>query len=119
VFSVHQFFPAVPAFPNFYRLLLLADCGEFDNAGAMMSVDDTLMCSFQILKPAEKRNRYQYMPATPGPNVQQPSIQMQPQQPQLQGDRPNTPPRTGAVGSPVVSNGKPAPPVKALVPAKR
>jgi serine/threonine-protein phosphatase PP1 catalytic subunit len=21
-------------------------CGEFDNAGAMMSVDDTLMCSF-------------------------------------------------------------------------
>jgi len=30
-------------------------CGEFDNAGAMMSVDDTLMCSFQILKPAEKR----------------------------------------------------------------
>ena len=27
-------------------------CGEFDNAGAMMAVDDTLMCSFQILKPA-------------------------------------------------------------------
>ncbi|KAG6518414.1 hypothetical protein ZIOFF_021889 [Zingiber officinale] len=27
-------------------------CGEFDNAGAMMSVDETLMCSFQILKPA-------------------------------------------------------------------
>ena len=22
-------------------------CGEFDNAGAMMSVDETLMCSFQ------------------------------------------------------------------------
>ena len=32
-------------------------CGEFDNAGAMMSVDDTLMCSFQILKPAEKKNK--------------------------------------------------------------
>eukprot|EP00327_Prymnesium_parvum_P038387 CAMPEP_0195615806 /NCGR_PEP_ID=MMETSP0815-20121206/12682_1 /TAXON_ID=97485 /ORGANISM="Prymnesium parvum, Strain Texoma1" /LENGTH=385 /DNA_ID=CAMNT_0040756173 /DNA_START=14 /DNA_END=1171 /DNA_ORIENTATION=- len=32
-------------------------CGEFDNAGAMMSVDSTLMCSFQILKPAEKRQR--------------------------------------------------------------
>ncbi|KAB5520360.1 hypothetical protein DKX38_024679 [Salix brachista] len=30
-------------------------CGEFDNAGAMMSVDETLMCSFQILKPADKR----------------------------------------------------------------
>lgn len=27
-------------------------CGEFDNAGAMMSVDETLMCSFQVLKPA-------------------------------------------------------------------
>lgn len=24
-------------------------CGEFDNAGAMMSVDETLMCSFQVL----------------------------------------------------------------------
>lgn len=35
-------------------------CGEFDNAGAMMSVDDTLMCSFQILKPAEKKQRYSY-----------------------------------------------------------
>lgn len=62
-------------------------CGEFDNAGkyllsqndisysiicisfysffffaligAMMSVDDSLMCSFQILKPAEKR-KFQY-----------------------------------------------------------
>jgi len=32
-------------------------CGEFDNAGAMMSVDDTLMCSFQILKPAEKKSK--------------------------------------------------------------
>ncbi|KAF7133275.1 hypothetical protein RHSIM_Rhsim09G0172700 [Rhododendron simsii] len=28
-------------------------CGEFDNAGALMSVDENLMCSFQILKPAE------------------------------------------------------------------
>jgi serine/threonine-protein phosphatase PP1 catalytic subunit len=28
-------------------------CGEFDNAGAMMSVDDSLMCSFQILRPAQ------------------------------------------------------------------
>jgi len=35
-------------------------CGEFDNAGAMMSVDETLMCSFQILKPAEKRQRFAY-----------------------------------------------------------
>lgn len=29
-------------------------CGEFDNAGAMMTVDDSLMCSFQILKPSDK-----------------------------------------------------------------
>lgn len=32
-------------------------CGEFDNAGSMMSVDESLMCSFQILKPAEKKGR--------------------------------------------------------------
>lgn len=25
-------------------------CGEFDNAGAMMSVDETLMCSFQVTR---------------------------------------------------------------------
>jgi serine/threonine-protein phosphatase PP1 catalytic subunit len=30
-------------------------CGEFDNAGALMSVDENLMCSFQILKPADKK----------------------------------------------------------------
>ncbi|KAK1444599.1 serine/threonine-protein phosphatase [Babesia gibsoni] len=30
-------------------------CGEFDNAGAMMSVDKTLMCSFQILKPVDRK----------------------------------------------------------------
>jgi len=29
-------------------------CGEFDNAGAMMSVDENLTCAFQILKPANK-----------------------------------------------------------------
>mmetsp|Transcript_48496 Transcript_48496/g.71900 ORF Transcript_48496/g.71900 Transcript_48496/m.71900 type:complete len:400 (-) Transcript_48496:395-1594(-) len=39
-------------------------CGEFDNAGAMMSVDETLMCSFQILKPAEKRQRFAYAGVT-------------------------------------------------------
>lgn len=32
-------------------------CGEFDNAGAVMSVDETLMCSFQILRPADRRSR--------------------------------------------------------------
>ncbi|KAK9185303.1 hypothetical protein WN943_025659 [Citrus x changshan-huyou] len=33
-------------------------CGEFDNAGAMMSVDETLMCSFQILKPSDKKSKF-------------------------------------------------------------
>ncbi|CAK9140058.1 unnamed protein product [Ilex paraguariensis] len=33
-------------------------CGEFDNAGALMSVDETLMCSFQIIKPAEKKPKF-------------------------------------------------------------
>lgn len=32
-------------------------CGEFDNAGAMMSVDDSLTCSFQILKSSEKKGK--------------------------------------------------------------
>lgn len=31
-------------------------CGEFDNAGAIMNVDDDLTCSFQILKPTDKTN---------------------------------------------------------------
>jgi len=35
-------------------------CGDFDNAGAMMSVDETLLCSFQILKPDEKKAKYPY-----------------------------------------------------------
>jgi len=29
-------------------------CGEFDNAAALMSIDENLVCSFQILKPSEK-----------------------------------------------------------------
>lgn len=33
-------------------------CGEFDNAGAMMIVDETLMCSFKILKPTERKHCY-------------------------------------------------------------
>lgn len=32
-------------------------CGEFDNCGAMMSVDENLMCSFQVLKPVDKKVR--------------------------------------------------------------
>uniref|UniRef100_A0A0L8ID16 Serine/threonine-protein phosphatase n=1 Tax=Octopus bimaculoides TaxID=37653 RepID=A0A0L8ID16_OCTBM len=48
-------------------------CGEFDNAGGMMSVDECLLCSFQILKPSEKKAKYQYSGLNSG--------------------RPNTPPR--------------------------
>jgi serine/threonine-protein phosphatase PP1 catalytic subunit len=32
-------------------------CGEFDNAGALMSIDNSLVCSFQILKPSEKKGK--------------------------------------------------------------
>ncbi len=49
-------------------------CGEFDNSGAMMSVDETLMCSFQILKPSEKKKKFNYGGAD--------------------GDRPVTPPKS-------------------------
>ena len=27
-----------------------AYCGEFDNAAAMMTVDESLMCSFQVMR---------------------------------------------------------------------
>lgn len=40
-------------------------CGEFDNAGAMMSVDETPMYSFQILKHAEKKKPNATRPVTP------------------------------------------------------
>ncbi|KAG5551366.1 hypothetical protein RHGRI_009694 [Rhododendron griersonianum] len=33
-------------------------CGELDHAGALISVDENLMCSFQILKPAEKKSKF-------------------------------------------------------------
>uniref|UniRef100_A0AC34F1F1 Serine/threonine-protein phosphatase n=1 Tax=Panagrolaimus sp. ES5 TaxID=591445 RepID=A0AC34F1F1_9BILA len=32
-------------------------CGQFDNAAAMMNVDENLVCSFQILRPSTKINR--------------------------------------------------------------
>lgn len=40
-------------------------CGEFDNAAAMMTVDESLMCSFQILKPAERRQKFKYSSCPP------------------------------------------------------
>ncbi|KAI8617647.1 Metallo-dependent phosphatase-like protein [Chytriomyces sp. MP71] len=41
-------------------------CGEFDNAGAMMSIDDALLCSFQILKPGDKKLKVSQQGARPG-----------------------------------------------------
>lgn len=41
-------------------------CGEFDNAGAMMTIDETLMCSFQILKPSDKKPKFSLASAKPG-----------------------------------------------------
>ncbi|KAM5556533.1 hypothetical protein ABKV19_024091 [Rosa sericea] len=38
--------------------------GEHDNAGAMMHVDETLMCSFQILKAKVKRSVFNFSPVT-------------------------------------------------------
>eukprot|EP00768_Dysnectes_brevis_P000056 gnl/Dysnectes_brevis/1013_a1130_1838.p1 GENE.gnl/Dysnectes_brevis/1013_a1130_1838~~gnl/Dysnectes_brevis/1013_a1130_1838.p1 ORF type:complete len:734 (+),score=188.38 gnl/Dysnectes_brevis/1013_a1130_1838:174-2204(+) len=40
------------------RPVVLGNCGEYQNAGAMMSVDDTLMCSFQVLKPMSPQQRH-------------------------------------------------------------
>ena len=31
-------------------------CGDFDNAGALITVDENLMCSFKVLKPLVKPN---------------------------------------------------------------
>ncbi|KAH7287742.1 hypothetical protein KP509_32G071600 [Ceratopteris richardii] len=47
-------------------------CGEFDNSGAMMSVDESLMCSFQILKAAEKKPKFTYNNSALGGHVTQP-----------------------------------------------
>ncbi|XP_027362957.1 serine/threonine-protein phosphatase PP1 isozyme 3-like isoform X2 [Abrus precatorius] len=35
-------------------------CEEFDNAGAMMAVGETLVCSFQILKPTDKKTKISF-----------------------------------------------------------
>ena len=32
-------------------------CGEFDNDGAVMAVDETLMCSFKRIKAAVKQKK--------------------------------------------------------------
>lgn len=55
--------------PNISKVIKMVLAGEFDNAGAMMSVDETLMCSFQVLRPAEKKKGFAgrvSTPASPG-----------------------------------------------------
>lgn len=39
-------------------------CGEFDNAGALMSVDETLMCSFQVSLVHATKNHECFGPTT-------------------------------------------------------
>lgn len=81
-------------------------CGEFDNAGGMMSVDETLMCSFQvefaiilyviarvyflfysriflivhtqILKPSEKKAKYQFVAMNTGQSTRPSTPQRNP-----------------------------------------
>lgn len=45
-FFAHRKLVTVFSAPNY--------CGEFDNAGGMMSVDEALMCSFHIIKPLSR-----------------------------------------------------------------
>eukprot|EP00826_Nyctotherus_ovalis_P011146 TRINITY_DN1290_c0_g1_i2.p1 TRINITY_DN1290_c0_g1~~TRINITY_DN1290_c0_g1_i2.p1 ORF type:complete len:278 (+),score=67.24 TRINITY_DN1290_c0_g1_i2:219-1052(+) len=40
-------------------------CGEFNNSGGMMTVDENLTCSFQVLKPAKKGISAAGRPLTP------------------------------------------------------
>lgn len=42
-------------------------CGEFDNSAALMTVDSSLMCSFQILKSNEKQDVKQTTKSSNGP----------------------------------------------------
>ncbi|VDK40335.1 unnamed protein product [Gongylonema pulchrum] len=41
-------------------------CGQFDNAAAMMSVDQNLVCSFQILRPTIGRAPTKIVPTSTG-----------------------------------------------------
>jgi len=45
-------------------------CNEFDNQGALMSVDEELMCSFKIIKSTEAKSKPKTggRPETPNKN---------------------------------------------------
>lgn len=96
-------------------------CGEFDNAGGMMSVDESLMCSFQvqssvflrpefracfmcwrctnnhcafqILKPSEKKAKYQYGGVNSGRPVTPPRTAQAPKKRWAAGGEPPALPR--------------------------
>ncbi|CAF1560875.1 unnamed protein product, partial [Adineta ricciae] len=44
-------------------------CGEFDNAGGVMSVDENLMCSFQILRPSTQKTMQETQTKGPMANI--------------------------------------------------
>ena len=49
---------------DFYQVTLFSApnyCGEFDNAGGMMSVDETLMCSFQVKYQIQKYKHWTFV----------------------------------------------------------
>ncbi|GMI72042.1 type one serine/threonine protein phosphatase 6 [Hibiscus trionum] len=57
-------------------------CGEFDNAAAMMSVDESLTCSFQILKAEDKKPKFGFETLAPTKSSITPSIIKQQEQEQ-------------------------------------
>jgi len=52
-------------------------CGEFDNAGGMISVDQDLFCSFQILKPSSRASRFAKTPVSQAKGEKHPQQQQQ------------------------------------------
>ncbi len=44
-------------------------CGEFDNAGGLISVDENLMCSFMILKPSTRSERFSFAKSRSNPSL--------------------------------------------------
>merc|ERR1712157_77823 len=55
-------------------------CGEFDNAGGMISIDENLMCSFQILKPSSRSARFASSSSSSSNGVRNNNHQQQQQQ---------------------------------------
>jgi hypothetical protein len=43
-------------------------CGEFDNNGGILNVDETLCCSFDILKPVDRKTLRKHLKEKGGDN---------------------------------------------------